>query len=287
MNSAWRPRDWWARRTSWCAARAKVSRTSLFAELARDSGGACREPGARTRGGAARAPRHARRCWASIRSAPPPCSPRSSATSSAGALELFRAGRHPVEQPRGAGARLEGRRRCAARRGRQRRRGCCASSACCPKAPTARQLGIMDIASAQWTLRAHRPLNRIDLACCRASTSRPSAPRLKQPPAAGNAGRRAGGRARSRRHGDPRLSRQSQHAGAGGAAGPARSWCSRRSRCRCCAGAARSACCARSGRRAASSSARCIGEGAALGLAGSIIGVLLGVSVRAGGCCDS
>ena len=149
-------------------------------------------------------------------------------------------------------------------------------------------LGLMDIASAQWTFNRIGRLNRIDL-------------RLRPGSRAAEAFRRTLGRQRSlegvlacgsargaqpRRDCDTRLSGQSQHAGAGRTVDPARSWSSSTSISLAgraavqaplvgiAAGAGRDA-------RANCNGPSLHGEGAALGVAGSFLGVILGSAFAA------
>ncbi len=76
-------------------------------------------------------------------------------------------------------------------------------------------LGLMDIASAQWTFNQIGRLNRIDLRLSDGRGRRGLSPRSRATFARGRRRRRAASRARSCRHRDARLSGQSEYAGAG------------------------------------------------------------------------
>ena len=131
-------------------------------------------------------------------------------------FELFQPDAHLSEQQRRAAAATCGAAtRCRSSSAARPRR--CACSAFCRRAPTPQALGIMDIASAQWTFDDIGRLNRIDLRLSAGIDVEAFRRALARRLPAGRAGRCAAGRARPRRHRDPRLPRQSQYAGAGGA----------------------------------------------------------------------
>ena len=275
MNLAWRRNGWWAKPTSWCGVRAKDSPRELFARLART----IRRSAWRVRCSNSRCALPGRRDTLKVLGVDPfraaALQPALIGDIGDGAVRAVRTGRHLSEQQRRAGAHAAARRIAAGHR-RQFAPRRCTCSAFFGQGTYSQALGFMDIASAQWTFNAVGRFNRIDLRLSARHRRRVICAAARKHAARRCSRHCAAGRARPRGDRDARVSRQSQHAGAGRVVdrrvsgvldaitlGAAQTPI-----------ASAAACAGRDARPVAA--ARCIGEGAALGLAGSLLGVILG-----------